>query len=141
MASRRIPGTDICEDRCVHPDAVARARVRLEDDATYIGLSELFGALADATRAKIVHLLASQELCTCDIAVVLGVSDSCVSQHLRVLRSLRLVKPRREGKFVYYSLDDAHINLLIEVGLTHEGHGSEPADRLVVDLVAGVEAG
>jgi DNA-binding transcriptional ArsR family regulator len=58
------------------------------------------------------------------VAVVLGITDSAVSQHLRVLRSLRLVKARREGKFVYYTLDDAHIALLIQVGLTHQSHGA-----------------
>src|SRR5207244_2115328 len=100
----------------------ARARARLEDEGAYIELAELFGALADATRAKIVHTLMHQELCTCDIAAVVGVSESGVSQHLRVLRSLRLVKSRRAGKFVYYSLDDAHVALLIQVGLAHQGH-------------------
>jgi DNA-binding transcriptional ArsR family regulator len=96
----------------------------------YSELAELFGALADATRATIVHTLLRQELCTCDIAAVAGVSESGASQHLRVLRALRLVKSRRAGKFVYYSLDDAHIALLVQVGLTHLGHppavGGEP---------------
>jgi len=83
----------------------------------------VFGALGDATRAKIVHALLHQELCTCDLAAVVGVSESGVSPHLRLLRALRLVKSRRAGKFVYYSLDDAHIALLMQVGLTHLGHG------------------
>jgi DNA-binding transcriptional ArsR family regulator len=61
-------------------------------------------------------------LCTCDLAAVVGVTESCVSQHLRILRALRLVKSRRAGKFVYYSLDDAHIALLLQTGLTHQGH-------------------
>jgi DNA-binding transcriptional ArsR family regulator len=112
----------MCGVRCVHTEDVARARARLEEDGTYIQMAELFGALADATRAKIVHTLLHQELCTCDLAAVVGVSESGVSQHLRVLRSLRLVKSRRAGKFVYYSLDDAHVALLIQVGLAHQGH-------------------
>jgi DNA-binding transcriptional ArsR family regulator len=112
----------------VHVGAVAEAASRLLEDVAYRKLAELFGALADGTRAKIVHLLVYQELCTCDIAAVLGVTDSCISQHLRILRALRLVKARRDGKFVYYSLDDAHIALLVQVGLTHQGH--EPKQEL-----------
>jgi len=119
----RRAGAEQCGVRCIHTEDVARARGALEDDATYIGLSELFGALADATRAKIVHTLLRQELCTCDIAAVVEISESGVSQHLRVLRELRLVKSRRAGKMVYYSLDDAHIALLLQLGLTHQGHG------------------
>jgi len=111
----------------VHPEAVAHARESLASEATYASLAATYAALADPTRAKIVHLLLAQELCTCDIAVVLGITDSAVSQHLRLLRSLRLVKSRRAGKFVFYSLDDAHISLLVQVGLTHQHH--EPAAR------------
>src|SRR6516225_8684680 len=107
-----------CQQHPLHAGAITHAAGRLLDDAAYVDLAQLFGALADSTRARIVHLLLHEELCTCDLAALLGVTDSCVSQHLRVLRSLRLVKPRRVGKFVYYSLDDAHIALLVQVGLT-----------------------
>lgn len=113
----------MCQLRCIHRDDVARASSLLEDTETYIQLAELFGALADPTRAKIVHTLLQQELCTCDIAAVVGISESGVSQHLRILRGLRLVKYRRAGKLVYYSLDDAHVALLVQVGLVHQGHG------------------
>lgn len=122
MARRLMAGAETCQERGIHPEDVARARDGLEEDHVYIELAELFGALADATRVKIVHTLLQQELCTCDIAAVAGITESGASQHLRVLRSLRLVKSRRAGKFVYYSLDDAHIALLVQVGLTHLGH-------------------
>lgn len=122
MKERNQPSSEMCEAACVHDDDVARARTIVADDTTYRELSGLFAALADPTRAKIVHILLHQELCTCDIAAVVGVTDSAVSQHLRILRSLRLVKSRRAGKFVYYSLDDAHIALLVQLGLTHQGH-------------------
>jgi len=120
----------LCQTRCIHPEAVSQARNSLRDEEGYERLAGLFAALADPTRAKIVHMLLNQELCTCDLAAVLGITDSAVSQHLRILRgggvrghaSLRLVKSRRMGKFVYYSLDDAHVALLVQVGLTHEGH-------------------
>jgi DNA-binding transcriptional ArsR family regulator len=80
-----------------------------------------------------------QELCTCDLAAVVGVSESGVSQHLRVLRSLRLVKSRRAGKFVYYTLDDAHVALLVSVGLAHQGHEGTP--QALGDLVLAAEGG
>src|SRR5437588_10658802 len=120
--ARGHAGAGMCGVRCSQPQDVARSREQLKEDGTYSELAELFGALADATRARIVHTLMHQELCTCDIAAVVGVTESGVSQHLRVLRSLRLVKSRRAGKFVYYSLDDAHVALLIAVGLAHPGH-------------------
>ena len=113
----------LCQVSCIHPDDVDRARAGLADDATYRDLADLFAALADSTRAKIVHALIQQELCSCDIAALAGISASGASQHLRVLRNLRLVKSRRVGKLVYYSLDDAHIALLVQLGLTHLGHG------------------
>jgi ArsR family transcriptional regulator, lead/cadmium/zinc/bismuth-responsive transcriptional repressor len=125
MARIAQAGAETCEARCIHTDDVAHARSYLHEDTTYIELAELFGALADGTRATIVHILQHQELCTCDIAAVVGVTESGVSQHLRVLRSLRLVKSRRAGKFVYYSLDDAHISLLVQIGLVHLGHEAE----------------
>jgi DNA-binding transcriptional ArsR family regulator len=118
---------DLCQERCVHADEVVEAKTLLAPDEAYVTLAEFFGALADATRAKIVHLLVHQELCTCDIAAILGVSDSCVSQHLRILRTLRLVTSRRAGKFVYYRLDDSHIALLIQLGLTHQSHDGQSA--------------
>lgn len=135
MSDAPPAGSELCEVRCVHADAVRAAQARLQDDPIYAELARLFAALADATRAKIIHLLVHQELCTCDIAAALGVSDSCVSQHLRLLRGLRLVRSRRQGKFVYYTLDDAHIALLIQVGLTHQGHGDGVA---IADVLATV---
>ena len=117
----------------MHLDDVRRARALLAEDETYIDLSSLFAALADATRVKLVHVLLRQELCTCDLAATLGVSESATSQHLRLLRALRLVRSRRAGKVVYHSLDDEHIAALIRVGLVHLGHAGEAA-RLEEEL-------
>ncbi len=125
--SQPAPGVDLCQIRCFHDEDVARARALLAEDVTYDALADLFGALADPTRARIVHTLLRQELCTCDLAAVLGITESAVSQHLRVLRMLRLVKHRRAGKLVYYSLDDAHVAQLVQIGLAHEGHTAEAA--------------
>src|SRR6266487_1820502 len=102
-----------CPTRHVHLDDVRRARSLLAADETYAELSSLFAALADTTRVRLVHVLLRQELCTCDLAATLGVSESATSQHLRLLRALRLVKSRRAGKVVYHSLDDEHIAALI----------------------------
>ena len=125
MADAR-PGagdTDSQGESCSSPGAdarrVARGRAALLPDDIYFDVAETFRALADSTRAKIVYSLLRQELCTCDLAAILGTSESAISQHLRVLRQLRLVKSRREGKLVFYSLDDAHIRILLAVCLSH----------------------
>lgn len=102
-------------------ERVMRGRAAMLDDDTYFAVAETFRALADGTRAKIVYSLLQQELCTCDLAVIIGASESVVSQHLRVLRQLRLVKNRRSGKQVFYSLDDLHIRILLSVCLSHVG--------------------
>ena len=82
-------------------------------------------------RARTSSISVTGELCTGDIAPLLGVTDSAVSQHLRVLRALRLIRSRRAGKFIYHSLDDEHVALLLSLGLTHLGHGDR-AESLVV---------
>ncbi len=136
----QVMGAELCKVRCVHTEDVAHARDTLAADDTYKDLAELFGALADPTRAKIVHTLMRQELCTCDLSAVVGITESGVSQHLRVLRALRLVKSRRAGKFVYYSIDDAHIALLVQVGLTHQGHGAVTDDASIPTILAAATA-
>jgi ArsR family transcriptional regulator len=83
------------------------------------GLSELFGALADEVRTKILYLLSLHELCVCDLAEALEMSLPAVSHHLRLLKAMRLVKYRRDGKMVYYSLADDHITALIRVAQEH----------------------
>ena len=110
---------EACEVRTVDAGRVARGRELLLDDEVYFELAETFRALADSSRVKIVSSLLQQELCVCDLAAVVGMSESAVSQHLRILRNLRLVKTRREGKLVYYALDDAHVRELLDVSLNH----------------------
>ncbi|MBE3586600.1 ArsR/SmtB family transcription factor [Desulfofundulus thermocisternus] len=83
------------------------------------GLSELFRVLGDETRTKILYLLSHRELCVCDLAEILEMSLPAVSHHLRLLKAMRLVKYRREGKMVYYSLDDDHIVNLIREAQAH----------------------
>lgn len=109
----------LCEVRCVHPDKVIIGRALLLPFEEISALAGIFAALSDPTRAKIVYSILQQELCTCDLAAITGISESAVSQHLAVLRRLRLVRSRRVGKVVYYTLDDPHIDALLEICLQH----------------------
>jgi DNA-binding transcriptional ArsR family regulator len=118
-----VTTSDSCEVHAVDPAKVKKTREKLLDDQVYASLAETFGALADSNRAKIIYSLAEQELCVCDIACVVGISESAVSQHLRILRTLRLVKQRKEGRMMYYSLNDDHIRTLLTVCLEHASHG------------------
>jgi DNA-binding transcriptional ArsR family regulator len=115
--------SDSCEVHAVDRKKVEQAREKLLDDQVYASLAETFGALADSNRAKIIYSLLGQELCVCDIACVVGISESAVSQHLRILRTLRLVRQRKDGRMMYYSLNDDHIRTLLDVCLEHASHG------------------
>ena len=103
----------------VNPQAVEAVRRQLIDAGTAAQVAETFKVLDDPTRVRIIHALSLAELCTYDLAAVLGISESTVSHQLRMLRLLRLVKHRREGRNVYYSLDDEHIRHLFEQGYRH----------------------
>ena len=93
-------------------------------EATVIALAEIFKALGDTTRVRMLDALARAEVCVCDLAAMLGLTESAVSHQLRLLRSLRLVKSRRDGRHIYYSLADQHIVRLFEQGLEHVQEGS-----------------
>src|SRR5215212_6814605 len=93
---QREPGGEMCEVRCMHPESVRTGRDSLLPNADYRALADTFQALADPTRAKIVYSLLYQELCTCDLAAIVNISESAVSQHLNVLKRLRLIKSRRD---------------------------------------------
>jgi len=112
----------MCDDRAVHVAAVRAARQDLPSPATVSGLAGLFAALGDPTRLRIVAALASHELCVCDLAAAVGHTVSAVSHHLRQLRTLGLVQSRRDGRLVYYALDDDHVAILYGQGLDHVGH-------------------
>lgn len=118
-----------CEVHCLDLEKVRRGKALLLDEGVYVDLAEVFRTLADSSRAKIVYSLLHQELCTCDLAAVVDLSESAVSQHLRVLRMLRVVKSRRDGKMVFHSLDDSHVRVLLNVALDHLRHRRH-SDRL-----------
>lgn len=111
--------TDQCELQGIHPESVQAARAALIPDEMLADLAETFSALADSNRMKILFALATTELCVCDLANVVGISESAISQHLRVLRSLRWVKGKRSGRMVYYSLEDQHVRSLLHLELEH----------------------
>ena len=108
-----------CEVKYVHEDRVASARKALHGAETTRDLSEIFKVLGDPTRLNIVIALAKEELCVCDIAALLTMTESAISHQLRQLKNLRLVRYRRKGKMTYYSLDDEHIDDLIRVAVRH----------------------
>lgn len=120
-----LPPSLTCEVTLIHEDQVVAARAALVEDETAARLAETFGALADPTRLRIISALSAQELCVCDLAAVLGMSQSAISHQLRFLRTLRLVRGRKEGRIVYYNLDDEHIRDLYQRGLEHVRHSAE----------------
>jgi ArsR family transcriptional regulator, lead/cadmium/zinc/bismuth-responsive transcriptional repressor len=124
-----MDSTPICEIELIHPEDVREAQAALIDFQTASDLSATFEALADPNRVRLIAALLGQELCVCDLSAVLGMSQSAVSHQLRYLRSLRLVRPRKEGRVVYYSLDDDHIRDLFQRGLEHVRH-SEKSEAL-----------
>lgn len=110
---------DRCDCRIIHSEKVeAAARASLSANELN-GLSQIFKAFADPSRLKILGALAIQEMCVCDLAALLNVSESAVSHQLRLLRTLQLVANRREGTVLYYRLNDGHISTLMAIGLEH----------------------
>lgn len=117
--------SDLCEVKVVDLQKVARARAALPEPTTLGDLAELLRALGDPTRLQIVCALAADgvvELCVCDLATLVSVSESAVSHSLRTLRQLGLVRYRKAGKIAYYTLNDAHVAKLVREGVSHLQH-------------------
>lgn len=108
-----------CEYMCVHPETIERIQAAMPDDDTLIDLAELFKVFGDSTRIKILSALSGGELCVCDLSTVLGMTSSAVSHQLKILKNASLVGFRREGKIVFYSLADSHVNTMLRQGLEH----------------------
>lgn len=120
----RVVGLDACAVRAVDPERVAATRGRLLGGAEAQRLAELFRLLGDPGRVRILYaLLEAGELCVCDLAATVDVPEASVSHALRLLRTAGIVRHRRAGRMIYYSLDDAHIRLLLDVSAEHLGHG------------------
>lgn len=110
---------DRCDITHLHPARVTEIRAGLIAEGEVISLAETFRALGDPARVRMLDALSHGELCVCDLAAVVRMSESAVSHQLRLLRTLRLVKPRRDGRMVFYSLDDRHVTTLFHQGLQH----------------------
>ena len=106
-----------CNGNIIHEDIVVRVKDQLPAEETLYDLAELFKVFGDTTRIKIICALFESEMCVCDLSCLLNMTQSAISHQLRVLKSARLVKFRREGKVVYYSLDDEHIKHIYDAGL------------------------
>lgn len=113
---------EVCNCCEVHKECVDCVKNSMPKEEKFIELSELFKVFGDFTRIKIIFALLKKELCVCDIAELLNMSQSSISHQLRVLKNARLVKFRREGKVVYYSLDDEHVKEIISAGFEHIEH-------------------
>ena len=113
------PEVSLCEEVCVHGDATARALAKLPGDDLLIDLAELYKIFGDSTRIKILYLLYAEEMCVCDISVLLGMTKSSVSHQLRVLKQSNLVKNRKVGRVVYYALADEHVETIFSAGMEH----------------------
>jgi len=110
---------EVCQDYCIHEDRIEAVKKDKPTEEMVYDLAELFKVFGDVTRVKIIYALLEREMCVCDIAALLGMTQSAISHQLRVLKQGRLVKHRKDGKVVYYSLDDDHIKHIIDQGLTH----------------------
>lgn len=109
-----------CECKHIHQDIIETVRENMPEEDMLVDLAELFKVLGDQTRIKIIFfILFKEEMCVCDIAESVGMTQSAISHQLRVLKQARLVKFRKEGKTVFYSLDDDHIRKIFDCGLHH----------------------
>ena len=110
---------ECCDLLYVHDKIVDAVRRDMPAEETLYDLTELFRIFSDSTRVRILYVLFASEMCVCDIAVLLGMTQSAISHQLRALKNARLVKARREGKTVFYSLADDHVKTIIDQGLEH----------------------
>ena len=127
MADKRH--AEVCAEVCTHPDILDRVKPEMPDEERLYDLAELFKVFGDTTRIRILYVLFESEMCVCDIAALLNMTQSAISHQLRVLKQARLVRNRREGKTVFYSLDDEHVRTVIGQGMEHieEKHGRKRA--------------
>ena len=119
MPTVHVSGDDLCQTRVIHAERLAMARKSALAPEEVVGLSTLYKALGDPTRLQLLLGLRDGEMCVCDLAALAGVSESAISHQLRKLRDWGVVRNRREGQILFYSLDDDCIARLLDVGLDH----------------------
>lgn len=110
---------DRCDCDVIHEDVVNKVQNSMAEEDHLYDLAEVFKVFGDSTRIRILEALSKSEMCVCDIAFLLNMTQSAISHQLRVLKQARLVKNRRDGKIFYYSLDDDHIERILNMGLEH----------------------
>ncbi len=110
---------DCCEDNCIHENLLKIVNEKMPAETELYDLSELFKVFGDSTRIRILFVLFEAEVCVCDLANALNMTQSAISHQLRILKANKLVKSRREGKSVFYSLSDDHVRTIIAMGLEH----------------------
>ena len=127
MARRKY--AEVCEEVCTHPEILDRVKPEMPDEERLYDLAELFKVFGDTTRIRILYTLFEAEMCVSDIAELLSMTQSAISHQLRILKQAHLVRNRREGKTVYYFLDDDHVRTVIGQGMEHieEKHGRKRA--------------
>lgn len=114
-----ISDVEHCDFIHAHKDIVEAVRQKMPDEDILCDLAELYKVFGDSTRIRILYVLLESEMCVCDIALLLGMSQSAISHQLRVLKQSKLVGSRREGKTVFYALADDHVRLIIQKGMEH----------------------
>ena len=119
MAVSKENEVERCEYIHVHEDIVSKVNETMPDDEILYDLAELFKIFGDSTRIKILYVLFESEMCVCDLAQLLGMTQSAISHQLRALKQSKLVKYRREGKTVFYSLADGHVRTILDQGMEH----------------------
>ena len=129
--ARKIQPVEKCDCEVIHEETVNQVREKMPEEETLYDLAEIFKVFGDSTRIKILWALDEAEMCVCDIAVLLNMTQSAISHQLRVLKQANLVKNRKEGKVVYYSLVDEHVRQIFDQGLIHinEERNQEDDDR------------
>jgi ArsR family transcriptional regulator len=112
-------GIPVCDCDVIHQEVVDRVRAATPAYGEFLDLANLYKTFADPTRVRILYALSKEEMCVCDLAVLLGMTKSAISHQLKLLRMTNLVKYERQGQIVYYSLADSHVNDIFEKGLEH----------------------
>ena len=110
---------ECCEENCIHAELLKKAREEMPDEDELYDLAELFKVFGDSTRIRILFVLFGSEVCVCDLAETLNMTQSAVSHQLKILKQAKLVSSRREGKSVFYSLADEHVRTIIDQGREH----------------------
>lgn len=111
--------SETCESNVIHEDVIRKVRLAMPEEDPIYELSELFKVFGDSTRARIICALTLSEMCVCDLSALLGMTQSAISHQLRILKTARMVKNRRNGKIVYYALTDDHIKAIFDLAFTH----------------------